>query len=217
MQINGFEIKDYISTDSSTECVDGLRHISELLDTVFEYANNWRWVIFALHNTVQNFMVITLRDSSGTNILKKNIQADYYNSFRDETIKRPVEKLDYFLNLYKNTKNPDEMKKYMGSTHFVPTKRQDESIEKLNFIRNEFTHFVPKGYLAHISGMPEILDDCMDYIDFLAFKSFHLPFHRKKDEKLTKKYIEEIKEKTNNIRRIFVDLSNERIVNKNIK
>jgi hypothetical protein len=155
-------------------------------------------------------MAITLRDSAGVNILRKKIQAPYYKSLTDGSIPRPKEILDDFMNLYKSTKDPDEMRKYMGSKHFVPTKRQDESIYKLNTIRNEFIHFVPKGYIAPINGMPDIISDCLDYIEFLVFKSFHLPFHRDEDESDTKRLIKEIKSKSDNIFSVFVELSNER-------
>jgi hypothetical protein len=210
VKINNIEVKDYIYTDSATECVDGLKFISFLLDTVLENANNWKWVIIALHNTVQNFMVITLRDSAGVNILRKKIQGPYYKSLVEGTLPRPKEILDDFMNLYKSTKDPDEMRKYMDSTHFIPTKRQDESMSKLNTMRNEFIHFVPKGLVAYISGMPDIISDCLDYIDFLVFQSFHLPFHRDEDESDTERLIKEIKSKSDHIFSVFVELSEER-------
>src|SRR5690349_5074619 len=108
MVIDKTKVRDFIGTDSSTECVDGLQHISDLLNTVLERANNWKWVILSLHNTVQNFIVITIRDSAGINILKKNIQADYYKSLIDPDAPRVKEMLDDFMNLYNNTKNKDK-------------------------------------------------------------------------------------------------------------
>jgi len=38
-------------------------------------------------------------------------------------------------------------------------------------VRNNFEHFIPTGWSIEISGMPEIVSDLVDVIEFLAFSS----------------------------------------------
>ena len=63
------------------------------------------------------------------------------------------EKLLSFLDLYDKIKRKG-MLPYSSAERFVPGGSQGRSMKKLNFIRNEFVHFTPKGWR---SRMPELL------------------------------------------------------------
>ena len=92
----------YFRTDSTTEVIEGLKEVSDKLGKVLEDSYQWKWVILALDNLIQNTMVITLRDTAGINILKKKIQKPMAEALRNHSLKRPIEKLDEFLSLYSN-------------------------------------------------------------------------------------------------------------------
>lgn len=184
------KIEDYILTSSVTECVEGLRFILNQLEGTLENPYNWKWIILALDNTVQNFMVYTLRDSAGVNILRKKIRAPYYKSLRENT-PRPKELLDEFLSIYEATKG-QEMKQYVDSKSYVPINDEEKNIKRLHSIRNEFIHFIPKSWLLYVTGMPQVVLDCMKYINFLAFESFNFLIVYKKDEIMMKSLIRKI-------------------------
>ena len=44
-------------------------------------------------------------------------------------------------------------------------------MKNLNFIRNEFVHFTPKGWSLELSGAPRIAIDCLDVAEFLVKRS----------------------------------------------
>ena len=68
-------------------------------------------------------------------------------------------KMDTFLNLYKKIR-----RHAIFGYKFAPKAQQGKSIKRLNLFRNEFVHFMPKGWSIELSGMPNICLDCLDVI-----------------------------------------------------
>lgn len=62
------------------------------------------------------------------------------------------------------------MLRYTDSKKFAATPAQDESMKKPHEYRNEFVHFVPKGYTLIVGGLPKISLDCLAVARFLAFE-----------------------------------------------
>ncbi len=58
-----------------------------------------------------------------------------------------------------------------------------ESVKMLNTLRNKFIHFLPMGLLLDVSGLPQVVNDCLKIIDFLAFESRNVLWHKKKSFK----------------------------------
>ena len=52
----------------------------------------------------------------------------------------------------------------------IEHQQMNADVEKLNLLRNQFVHFVPKGWSLEISGMPRIVRHCCDVIDHLAVR-----------------------------------------------
>jgi hypothetical protein len=48
------------------------------------------------------------------------------------------------------------------------TDQMTKDILRLNCLRNDFIHFVPKGLELEVSGMPRIISNCCDVIQHLA-------------------------------------------------
>jgi hypothetical protein len=46
-----------------------------------------------------------------------------------------------------------------------------KDLDRLNALRNEFIHFVPKGLSLGVGGMPRIVGRCCDVIERLAGKN----------------------------------------------
>lgn len=96
----------------------------------------------------------------------------YYDGMPRE--ERPRESnLLSFLKLYELTKS-DQMLKYTSSKPFTPNKSQNESIKRLNGLRNEFIHFTPKHWLLELDGLPVIINDCLRMAEFVIWESGNL-------------------------------------------
>jgi hypothetical protein len=159
----------WLRTDEMEEAVSGLEAASEWSAHIAERADYWKWVILALHNATQGFMVLALRGSDGLRPLKNHIAAEWRAAYR-EGGKYPVEELDSFLNLYKKVKS-DDMLFFAHSKKFVPVRSQGRSIKRLNLLRNNFVHFLPRSWSLEVSGLPQVAEDCLALVEFLGFES----------------------------------------------
>ena len=135
----------------------------------------WKWALVALHSAVQGFMVLALRGGNGLAALKDDVAAAWLEAYEKQQ-PLPEERLDSYENLYKKIKS-DRMLMYGHSKTFVPTGSQGGSINKLNDLRDDFIHFVPKGWSLEVTGLPRLFGDCLDVIEFLGWESGNVLWH----------------------------------------
>jgi hypothetical protein len=91
---------------------------------------------------------------------------------RDSKTGRFKDKLISFQEAFKRTQEDGWMRQYTHSQTLSPTGDQKISIQNLkDMIRNKFEHFTPKGWSIETSGMPQMVLDITDVIEFLALGS----------------------------------------------
>ncbi len=164
-------MENWSETDETQEAVLALQLVSEQLAHLESTGNPhyWTWIIVGLHNALQGFMVLALRGSNNINVLTEDCAREWLAAYERKDGKYPNQKLDKFLNLYKKIKS-DRMQMYVDSRTFKPSGTHDRSVKILNSFRNDFIHFVPKGWAIEVSGLTQIVDDCLNIISFLAFE-----------------------------------------------
>ncbi len=160
----------WLQTDEVEETISALETTVESLRRARDDLYQWKWVILALHNSLQGFMILALRGSHGLHVLRPKDAKHWLEAHRKGGPYPADVKLDQFLNLYKKTKS-DIMGMYVHSRRFVPNATQDKSIGKLNVLRNEFVHFAPKGWSLEVTGLPDICLDCLAIAEFLGWQS----------------------------------------------
>ena len=64
------------------------------------------------------------------------------------------------------------------SKKFIAAGSQGRSIKKLNELRNDFIHFIPKGWSIEVSGIPQISIDCLAIIEFLGWDSGNIVWQK---------------------------------------
>ncbi len=159
----------WIRTDELTEATKSLDVLYKFLSCVADDSYYWKWCIIAIHNAMQGFMVCALTGSNGLNVLTKD-SANAWIAALENGSAYPKEKLDSFLCLYEKTKGK-RMLMFVHSARFIPNNTQTNSIKIVNSLRNDFTHFTPKGWSLQVNSLPEVFLDCMNYLDFLLNKS----------------------------------------------
>ena len=181
----------WIETDAALEAVLGLEMVSEQLTKVSINHYYWKWVILALHNSLQGFMVLALRGLNNVNILTKKCAEEWLAAYEQGRPRDPNPKLADFPELYRSIKS-GRMQLYSNSKIFKPNNTQNFSVKKLNSLRNEFIHFVPKIWALEISGLPQIIMDCISIISFLAFDCGNVIWHDTTLDQRTRELIEQI-------------------------
>ena len=143
---------EWLSTNEWVEAVSDFEIFSEQLQQVIDDPRRWKWAVIVLHSGIQGMMILALKGSDRLNVLR----CDF--------------KLNGFLELYKKIKS-DSMKMYLNSQKFVPKGTQGWSIKELNRLRNDFVHFTPKLWRLESGGLPDIILDCLEIAEFLAWES----------------------------------------------
>jgi hypothetical protein len=180
-----------LDIDEFHEAVLALDLMSEQLSKIVKSGDPyfWPWVIVALHNAIQGFMVLALRGTNNLAVLTEECAAEWLAAYERGDGKYPRQRLDEFLNLYKKIKSK-AMNIYVNSRIFKPTGTQGKSVKQLNSWRNDFIHFVPSGWMITVDGFVQIVQDCLDIITFLAFESGNIRWHNPGLETKTKTIIE---------------------------
>jgi hypothetical protein len=164
----------WLRTDEIEEFIGGLEYCAELATMVGDNVMRWKWLILALHNTLQGACTCALRgqDTSGISVLTESSAKTVsrwldVESRRNPSSRQPVEKLASMLDLYERVQKVE----YLREPHRLSTHNQmNEDINALNKIRNKFSHFIPMGLSLEVSGMPRIVQHCCDVIEHLAIK-----------------------------------------------
>jgi hypothetical protein len=137
----------------------------------------WKWVVAALHNATQGFMVLALWNGNGLLTLRPRIAEKWLKAYESGG-PFPAEKLDDFLNLYAKVKDANNFHT-VGAGPFAPSATTDRSLKLLNEIRNNFTHFTPKGWSLELAGLPRIALDALSLIHFLGWESTAITWYRR--------------------------------------
>jgi hypothetical protein len=156
-------------TNEYEEAVLSLEFTAEATQRLGSNPYRWKWVVLGLHDALQGLMVLALRGSNGLAVLPEDIAREWLKAYRSET-KPPSERLDTFLNLYRKVKSK-RMMLYTFSKRFAPRGNQGWSMRKLNSLRNDLAHFLPKTWLVELSGLAGICLDCVAVGEFLVNQS----------------------------------------------
>lgn len=191
----------WLRTNETEEAVSALEMLAEAAPSLLADSYRWKWAIIATHNALQGFMVLALRHGNGLLALKDEIAAQWLKAYRGGG-KYPVEKLDNFLNLYKKVKS-DRMLCYVHSKKFMAAPDHNRSVRKLNELRNEFIHFVPKGWSLKLTDLPEICLCCLEVIEFLGWESGNIILHEEVQEKRALSALKKAKKVLANIKKKY--------------
>jgi hypothetical protein len=182
----------WLSTDEAAEAVLSLEMVSETLPKVLDNIHYWKWVLIALHNALQGYMVLALARGSFNILTKKSAEKRMAAERRDDDV-LPAPKMDYFPSLYKKIQTDNLMMSSVHSRPFRPRGTQTKSVEMLSKLRNNFIHFLPKVSSLRVRGLPRVAGDCIDIIEFLAFECGNILWHDPDLETKTKDLIAQVK------------------------
>ena len=178
---------------------------SEAINTLFSLKNQlylldlkvyrWKWIIIILHNCLQNFMVCCLSSKFNYfNVLKEGHPQMWYEYLLYPFKKVPKIKLDICISLF-NKIQSDAMLKKKQSKIFTATENHKYAVNKLNELRNNFLHFIPKDWSIEISGLPNLTLNILEIIEFLAFESDNYEWNNDSEKATCETVINDIKNK----------------------
>lgn len=195
----------YLSVNAESQALGALERAGENLELVLDNPEMWKWALVALHDAVQNFMVLALTGSTNWGALRDEdisakVQAEfaYRNALasQDEVAAARANqemlfgetKLASFPTLYNRIKSTEWwMKRFVSSQSFEPRPTDDLCIRDLDSVRNEFMHFVPmsRGFL--LTQFPAMTESALYLINFLVQDSRNIQWF---DDSHPQRYIQ---------------------------
>jgi hypothetical protein len=195
----------WFRTNGHLEAMNSLEMVCDQLPKVVDDVHVWKWVIIALHNALQGYMVLALKGSDSLNVYTEKTKKKWLDAYRLENGDLPDPYMDNFSSLYAKIQDPKLMERWVTSQTFKPEGTQTASIEMLIEIRNNFIHFLPKISSLETSGLPHVTKDCIDVIDFLTFKSGNIFGCEENLEVRTRELINKIRLQLNTVREEYGD------------
>jgi hypothetical protein len=156
--------------DMQEEGVRALEMMVEQLARVPGDFYRWKWVVIAAHNALQAFMAQAVAGSAQighmTNAYIRKWHEAYERGERPTTPPRVAN----FMDLFERVQSHQDMNRFVGSRKLEPTTEEQDSVSDLNYWRGEFVHYKEGALSIEVSGLPEILHDCLAVVHFLAFE-----------------------------------------------
>ena len=183
----------WLEIDESTDVIASLTVCNKCLVEVAAEPAFWKWAILSLHNALQGAMVCHLSGTAQLGALRSDtVEAvlAWHERDRRGEIGRisegldelgihkfrfatnhdypPVEKLADATELFRRLQNVD--RRCEGGAGAIIEISADErrSFCRLHELRNEFTHFTPKGWSISLDGLPSMLLDVLGVVDKVA-------------------------------------------------
>ena len=159
----------WLHTDEKADLVASLALLEVALDQATKDIAAWKWVVIATHSALQSAIACHLGAIGNRFLVAKQEDAEAWLKAHDEGTPYPEMMMDSFPNLYDKLKHEE-----IYSYKFAPRGTQGRSIKKINEYRNEFVHFMPKGWALELSGLPAMCIDCLDVINELDEHTLHV-------------------------------------------
>lgn len=152
----------WLRTCEREDAIASLKLYSEVISKIELDLAYWKWAIISLHSALQSTMAFHLGFGNDLLVMTQE-DAEKWIKANDAGTPYPDAKMDSFLNLYKKIKKHEIL-----GFKFSPNGQQTASVKKLNYFRNEFIHFMPKGWSIEVTGLPDMCVDCLVIIEKLS-------------------------------------------------
>lgn len=164
---------DYLQTDEREDAVCSVELCVELLPRVVQKVGYWKWILASAHSAVQGALVCVLSGSAGVGCLDDRSSAamiDYFERSRvDQNCPKPKTRMADFLTLVKRARMADWMSEF-GGKPLVLQDGEFQDLILLNKLRRDFIHFEPKGWSIELGGLPRVLLNATNVIEFCLLR-----------------------------------------------
>lgn len=149
-------------TDEREDVLSSLKMFNDSIDKVVQEEAYWKWAVISIHSSVQSLMAFHLGFGNDLLVMRQQDAEAWLEAHENET-DYPEVQMDGFLNLYKKIKKHEIL-----GYKFTPQGQEGRSLKRINTLRNEFIHFMPKGWSIEVIYMIEVFSDCLNIMERLG-------------------------------------------------
>ena len=143
----------WIEYSELTDVISSVQLIATLAEPVKRHPILWKWIVLAAHSALQGAMVCNLSGNSSLGALTDKSRAKMLK-FLGEGGEGdvPDDWLAPFETLLEWIQTPERL---ADGVLWHPTETQIRTLKMLHYLRNEFSHFKPKGWSIHSKDLPK--------------------------------------------------------------
>jgi hypothetical protein len=152
----------WLHTDEDEDVAASIRHALRSLRFVSDDIQAWKWVALSLHSALQGACVchlVTTAVPIGA-VTKQNAKEwiSYFEACRDdEEVRPPRTYLLSLPDLLKEVRKPHSAGDRSNECGIAITDSELAWLRRFHDeIRNQFSHFEPRGWTVEISGLPQL-------------------------------------------------------------
>ena len=189
----------YVRTDECLDILASLEHCVLSLRQAQTSSGAWKWVVLSFHNALQGAMVCHLSGTAQLGALTRSNAAkwlEWHDRDRRGEVRRVQQGIDEFGTPIERTRREDDQppREYVANAKelfnrlsntskrieavcggIIPvTREQRKAFERLHHLRNELSHFSPKGWSIEVQLISESIDTLLDVLCLIL--GDHWPF-----------------------------------------
>lgn len=152
---------NWLSTDEAQDVAGSLRHALRTVRHIDEDTHAWKWVLLALHSALQGACVAYLTTTAPPiGAVSKQNAAEwlaYLDASRTDTAASPPKaKIMALPDLLKAARKPHSAGDRSNSEGVTISDAEYQWLLRIHHdVRNQFTHFEPKGWGLEVSGISD--------------------------------------------------------------
>jgi hypothetical protein len=153
--------RQYVHFDEVEDVLSSIDLLALCVPLLQKKPSYWKWAIVSAHSALQGAMVCALQDTSGVSVLDKDSAREMREWYDKRTGEPPNERLADFITLLERCCE-------MQGQLLTLSQSQVKDIKQLHkHFRNNFAHFVPKGWIIEKAGLPRIICAAVDATEVL--------------------------------------------------
>jgi hypothetical protein len=163
--------------DEEIDAICSLEVLADHLPKVITTPYQWKWAILAVHNALQGFMVLALKGTRTLNVLSERSAKQWIAFYESGKMPTDPQYLDYFMPLFDKIQS-EAMLLRNDSRRYEPMHGEQDSVRRINAVRNEFAHYIPASSLYDMGRWSRDVELIIPIIEFLAFESHNITLHQ---------------------------------------
>ena len=181
----------FVDTDERLDVLASLEHCALSLNETKGSDRAWKWVVLSLHSALEGAMICHLSGTAQVGALTERSAAkwhDWHERDRRAEIDRvedgagavgvprrrtkhpsgnpPQDRVADAKELFERLASPSSRLESAGGPIGV-TSKQRKSFRRLHDLRNDFTHFSPKGWSIEVEFIRDAMRDVLDVIAWI--------------------------------------------------
>ncbi|OAN90691.1 hypothetical protein [Sulfitobacter geojensis] len=153
-------MSNFINTDEQLDVLVSLQELNRQLNRVCEDATAWKWVIVSLGSALNGALTCHLSGTMQVGALEMKVARKTIAALQhDGTEPVPSPFLAKPKDLLSRAMSDERIERTCDA--LAVTDRQKQSFGLVFKWRNQFLHFSPQGWSIEVSGLPEMIRDCI--------------------------------------------------------